>query len=264
MIMALAVILMVNGCKDNGADLVIQAKPFLENEQYDLAVPLLDEASQRGNAEAQLLLGLCYEDGTGVEQDEEKSSSLYRAAADQNNSKAIYKLAESYVHGRGVTQSRDTAFALIIRCAELKELQCMARQVSELRSGSATEENVIKSLEIAQEMALTDYSKLTDPKEKKIVLLARINYSRICLTGSGVDVDSVESLKWGLIYNEHKTGLTAESQENMFKNIRMTYDHLSESQIDEAIERAQKDLEMPLQNLDSLFIVQKFDGDQSR
>lgn len=253
----ISVLLVVNGCKDKSAEIYVQAESLFAQEQYDQAVPLLVTASEKGNADAQLLLGKCYEEGKGVEVDEVRSTQLYRSAADQDHPKAIYKLAESYVSGRGIGKSQDTAEALIAKCAELKDLKCMARLIMIKRGATSTDEDIAESLQLAEEVALTNYSALTEEGEKTIVLKARINYSRIFLMGKGTAVDSVESLKWALIYNEDKTGMSTNSQTNMFGNIRMTYDHLSKQKVEEAKTRAEQALGHPLKNYDNLFILEE-------
>lgn len=257
MSLILAVLLVVNGCSNKGDELLTQARSYIENDQKDQALPLLESASEQGNAEAMVLLGNWYEDGIEVEVDAERSTELYRKAAELDNTEGIYKLAESYFAGRGIEADRDTGFTLIEECAEMKDLKCMARLVMLLRNPDSSPEEITKSLEIGRELALTDYSKLVKEREKVIVLTARINFARLCLQGRDMDVDSVESLKWTLIYNENKTGMSTKTQTNMFDNIRMTYDHISKERVAEAKARAEKDLGHPLKNYDNLFILEE-------
>ena len=253
----MAVLLVVNGCSNKGDELFTQAQSYIEKEQRDQALPLLESASESGNAEAALLLGKWYEEGIEVEVDVVRSTQLYRQAAEMDNTEAIYKLSESYISGRGVELNRDTAYALMEECAEMKDMKCMARLIMLKRNANSTPEEIAESLEIGRELALTDYSKLDDEKDKVIVLTARINFARLCLQGRDMDVDSVESLKWTLIYNENKSGMNTKTQTNMFDNIRMTYDHISKDKIAEAKARAERDLGHPLKNYDNLFILEE-------
>ena len=50
------------------------------------------KAAEQGHAEAQYNLGICYENGKGVEQDYEKAEEWYREAAAQGHEKAIKKV----------------------------------------------------------------------------------------------------------------------------------------------------------------------------
>ena len=60
-----------------------QAVAFYDAEDYDNAVPLLQEAANQGDPVAQNKLGNCYIYGWGVEQDYEEGLKWYHLAADQ-------------------------------------------------------------------------------------------------------------------------------------------------------------------------------------
>ena len=62
------------------SDAVDQAMELMEAEDYDAAVSILQEAADEGDAYALFLLGMCYEDGSIVEQDLEKAAELYQEA----------------------------------------------------------------------------------------------------------------------------------------------------------------------------------------
>lgn len=61
--------------------------------------------AEKGNAEAQVRLGLAYQQGQGVPIDYGKSAALFRRAADQGHLLAQYYLGWSYFLGQGVAQS---------------------------------------------------------------------------------------------------------------------------------------------------------------
>ena len=52
------------------------------------------KAAEQGDVDAMYQLGECYEDGFGVEEDEEEAIKWYRKAAEQGNDDAIDKLKE--------------------------------------------------------------------------------------------------------------------------------------------------------------------------
>ena len=70
-------------------------------------------AKQRsgGDAIAQNNLGVNYEEGTGVEKDEQQAVVWYRKAAEQGNVYAQYNLGVMYANGHGVTQDYAAAVA---------------------------------------------------------------------------------------------------------------------------------------------------------
>lgn len=71
-----------------------RAKQTLEEGQdIASAMPHLHAAAERGNADAQYVLGKCYLLGQGVEQDSEQAESWFTRAADQGNSYARFALA---------------------------------------------------------------------------------------------------------------------------------------------------------------------------
>ena len=74
-----------------------QAISLYEAEDYDAAVPLLQEAADQGNAEAQNKLGNCYFYGWGVDQDYEEALKWYQLAADQGLEIAQFNLGSMYV-----------------------------------------------------------------------------------------------------------------------------------------------------------------------
>ena len=65
------------------------------------AVRWYRRSADQGWAGGQYHLALCYLEGKGVEQDEERGLDLMRSAADQENHDAMFKLASLYARGIG-------------------------------------------------------------------------------------------------------------------------------------------------------------------
>ena len=86
-----------------------QAFSLYEAEDYASAVPLLTEAANKGNAEAQNKLGNCYFYGDGVEQDINEAVRYYRLSAEQGYPNGQLNLGECYFYGDGVEQSFEEA-----------------------------------------------------------------------------------------------------------------------------------------------------------
>ena len=61
--------------------------------------------AEQGNANAQYVLGLMYDNGTGVPQDYAQAVKWYRLAADQGHASAQFNLGVMYYEGQGVPQS---------------------------------------------------------------------------------------------------------------------------------------------------------------
>jgi WD40 repeat protein len=67
------------------------------------------KAAEAGNASAQMLLGTCYLYGNGVIKDLSKAVELYRKAAQAGNRMAQYRLGECYAKGQGVPRDDQQA-----------------------------------------------------------------------------------------------------------------------------------------------------------
>lgn len=76
---------------------------------YAKAAQLLRVDAEQGNAVAQTNLGLMYNDGLGVPQDNKKAVWWYRLAADQGYPRAQYYLGTMFEEGHGVPQDYQEA-----------------------------------------------------------------------------------------------------------------------------------------------------------
>ena len=74
---------------------------FASLKQHQKAFLLFMQASERGHPLAQFNLGLCYENGKGVEKDLARAVECYKNAAAQGQAGAMYNLALLYMEGDG-------------------------------------------------------------------------------------------------------------------------------------------------------------------
>ena len=79
-------------------------------KNYEIAVEYFKKAAAQGFVFAYCFLGLCYEIGRGVKQSDEIAFEYYKKAADRGNASAQKKLGDFYQTGRGVKQSDEIAF----------------------------------------------------------------------------------------------------------------------------------------------------------
>jgi TPR repeat protein len=77
---------------------------------YATAFRKLKPLAERGQAEAQALLGYMYQHGTGVPQDQVIAAHWYSSAAEQGHVGAQYQLGLLYDKGHGVPQSAVIAY----------------------------------------------------------------------------------------------------------------------------------------------------------
>jgi hypothetical protein len=106
--------LMVNATRgDADAQLQLGLKYSLGHEvsKNDAeAVKWYRLAADQGNVFAQLNLGVMYDDGEGVAENDAEAVKWYRLAAAQGDADAQYKLGVLYVFGSGVSQSKVDAY----------------------------------------------------------------------------------------------------------------------------------------------------------
>ena len=74
--------------------------------------------AEKGDAEAQLNLGLCYDKGEGIAENESEAVKWYRKAAEQNIAKAQFYLGSCYGFGRGVSKDEKEAVIWYRKAAE--------------------------------------------------------------------------------------------------------------------------------------------------
>ena len=75
--------------------------------------------AEGNSAMGMVLVGRCYEDGSGVSKDEKKAFAMFTKAADLGNSAAINNLGRCYGNGIGVSKDGKKAFECYSKAADL-------------------------------------------------------------------------------------------------------------------------------------------------
>ena len=75
-------------------DLFKKGWQYYDEGIYDLAAECYRKSAEQGLAETQYVLGICYKNGEGVEQDYKKAVEWYQKAAEQGHVDALMILAE--------------------------------------------------------------------------------------------------------------------------------------------------------------------------
>ena len=84
---------------------------------YATALRLVRPLADQGNAVAQFILGVMYDSGKGVLQDNAEAMKWYRKAADQSEANAQCNLGTMYLTGQGVPQDYPEALKWYRRAA---------------------------------------------------------------------------------------------------------------------------------------------------
>jgi TPR repeat protein len=79
-------------------------------QDYKAAIKWFELAAEKGEADAQVNLGMMYLQGLGVTQDYKAAFNWYMLAAGQGNAIAQYNLGLMYVTGKGVNKDFHRAY----------------------------------------------------------------------------------------------------------------------------------------------------------
>ena len=95
-----------------------QGQAALVAQDYKTAVTQFALAANKGHAGAQYQVGLCYEEGKGVDESRSEALKWFKQAAENGNADAMYKVGESYRFGED-----GEVFAVELHVEELEERQ---------------------------------------------------------------------------------------------------------------------------------------------
>jgi len=76
--------------------------PLMGDDAAKKKFEVVKAKAEKGNKDAQTLLGLYYDEGQGVLEDDKEAVKWYRKAAEQGNTMAQNKLGLMYDYGEGV------------------------------------------------------------------------------------------------------------------------------------------------------------------
>jgi len=88
------------------------------NKDYAMSAKWLGKAATQGHAKAQFTLAWCYQEGNGVRKDAAKAFELYGKAAEQGLAEGQYALGWCYEEGMGVTKDMVEAIRWYRKAAE--------------------------------------------------------------------------------------------------------------------------------------------------
>ena len=86
-----------------------QGRKYFADKNFDEALKWIQKAAEQGEATAQGILGLCYDEGKGVKADAEKAVYWWKKAAEQGDAKARRLLGFCYFAGKGVKADAEKA-----------------------------------------------------------------------------------------------------------------------------------------------------------
>jgi uncharacterized protein len=232
-------------------DLNSKAKVLLEKGEYKNAVPLIKEAAEAGNPEAQYNFGVCYQQGVEVSQSDSAANIWFLKSAKQGWKDAQFKIAYSYATGRGCFKDDKQAFYWSIKCAGQKDPECIFNVINCYSEGLGTDKNVDSMLIWATRLAL-----LETPEDLQLsgrITSARANLAVMYKEGQNVEKNIVTSYMWYRIYNESKRDFSVLVQQENIDSIKELEKQMTQTKKDEAKIQAELLLGHKLANLPNLY-----------
>ena len=235
----------------NAEELNKKSKDFLSKGDFKNAVPLLKQAAELGNAEAQYNLGYCYQDGVEVPKNDSIANTWLLKSAKQGWLNAQFKIAYSYAVGRGTTKDNEQAFYWVLQCAKQGDPECMFNVVSCYKDGIGVTKNIDSLLVWATRLGV-----LENPENLQLsgqITGARLNLAKMYRDGKPLPKDNLKSYVWYLIYNEGKRDFSILEQQTQIDAIKELEKELTQTDKGKAKIEAEKILNRKLRNFDNLY-----------
>jgi TPR repeat protein len=141
------------------------------------AVSFWRRASDKGHADAQCKLGLCYAEGEGVEQSWEQAVELYRRASEQGFAGAQNNLGWYYASGKGVEQSWEQAVELFRRASDQGNAHAQTSLAVCFEEGNGVEQNLDQAKRLFKQAANKGHD--NDAPLEALLGVARLTTNRI-------------------------------------------------------------------------------------
>jgi uncharacterized protein len=228
-----------------------KSKNLLGIGDFKNAVPLVKQAAEMGNPEAEYNFGICYQQGIEVTMSDSIANVWFLKAAMHGSKNGQFKVAYSYALGRGLPKNDKQALYWSLKCAEQNDPECMFNVISCYLNGTGTNQSVDSMMLWAARLALLDNSE--DLQTSGKVTSARANLAVIYQEGKLVPKDLAKSFMWFLIYNENKADFSVLVQQQNIEKIQIVERSLSAKEKEAAMADAEKILHRPLTNLANLY-----------
>ena len=143
-----AVALFVGSMTAHAADYSVGFEAY-QRGYYGTALRIFRQLANQGNANAQNLLGIIYENGRGIPRSYLEAAKWYRKAADQGDANAQYNLGVMYGTGQSVPQ--DFVLAHMWFNLAAKQGDSTARANRDIVAKRMTVEQIAEAQRLARE-----------------------------------------------------------------------------------------------------------------
>lgn len=182
-------------------------------EQNDsVAVKYYRQSADLGYHWGEYNLGYCYYKGEGVKQDYVEAVRLFRLAAEENNASALSLLGLCYHFGQGVEENAAEAVKCYRKSAELGNLTAEFNLAWCYFHGQCVEQNYEEAVRLLKGLYKKNYD-----EADALQLLADCYYN-----GYGVEQDFKEALRLYCLAEEHG-GSVAEEKDGCYRQLINVY-----------------------------------------
>ena len=169
---------------DEIADNLLKGSEYYDKGDYKTAFKYYMLAAKAGNADAQGMIGVMYNDGLGTAQDYTKAYEWYTKAANQGDKYAQVDLGILYENGNGVNQDYMKAYEWFQKAANQEFRHAQFRLGRLYYFGNGVNQDYIKAFEW--------FLKAANQDEKKSCLFL----GSIFNNGYGVNQDYMKAFEW--------------------------------------------------------------------
>lgn len=240
-----------NSFAQTGDELNLQSLSLIQEGKYKEAYPILLEAAELNQPEAQYNLAYLLKSGELGEVKSKEAIEWFKKSSNNNFNDAHYFLMMIYGNGDGVDQDLEMGFEYALKCAENDDATCMWNVVNCYLLGTGVEPDIDKFKEWAFRLA-----KLPNPEnltQSGYVTSARLELAHFYKDGEYFEKDLYQSYLWYLIYNEFKVDFSIAKQMEGIQEIKELEKQLTEEQIKNAPQDAAVLLGRKLFNLKELY-----------
>ena len=192
----------------DGGEKYTEGIAAFENEEFEEAVTLFRAGAEKGDAEAQMMLAYCLEEGIGTEEDEEESAEWMKKAADTGN-----PIAQA-LYGMHLSELGETE-ACLVYLKKSVDQDCVLGKLllggTLLEDENEAEKGFEMLLKIAKlppsdETSILDYMKDEEDRElfagrdfsaaNAIIAMAQCLVGSAYIQGEGVERNPAEGEQW--------------------------------------------------------------------
>lgn len=226
---------------------------LIEKNDYEQALPLIEEAALKGNAQAQFNLAVMYHNGVGLKKNDSLAMVWYKKSAESGNVDGMYMMGRSYFDQKNYTES----YSWYGKAASNGDNEAHMVQVNFHLLGLGMAKDSLKAVEMAKELALKSVDTLKS-RQAMIPMNSRYIIARWYREGFGTVVkpDPQTALAWYMLANEGKYILPPMRQNEVIYEVEQFLFDFTDAEKEAARQKAETLNKAPLQHYAKLVTME--------